>query len=233
MAASIHPSIHLFFHPSVHFPCYHSSVHSSFPHCMHVFTLLIISPFPIDSFLFLSIHRFMPYMNAFTIPFLHFPWIHSCILSSFLPSIHYSTSHAIVPPSISPSSSRLALFPPYNSEHVSFPLPPQFIYIYSIFITYLLWSFYRNLWTFVSKFTAFEGKKLYRLYKHACKKRDELKQQHQQEVRRRASCVLDHTHRTCSLSILVFFSDCSTDLTNLIPRMVKCQVVILSSGHMN
>ena len=35
----------------------------------------------------------------------------------------------------------------------------------------------RNLWSFVSKFTAFEAKKLFKLYKHAAKKRDETKQQ--------------------------------------------------------
>ncbi|KAJ7384591.1 transcriptional regulator [Desmophyllum pertusum] len=34
-----------------------------------------------------------------------------------------------------------------------------------------------NLWTFVSKFTSFEAKKLFKLYKHAAKKRDELKSQ--------------------------------------------------------
>ncbi|XP_031564506.1 chromodomain-helicase-DNA-binding protein 1-like isoform X2 [Actinia tenebrosa] len=38
-----------------------------------------------------------------------------------------------------------------------------------------------NLWTFVSKFTAFEAKKLYKLYRHAVKKREETRQQHQQE----------------------------------------------------
>lgn len=39
-----------------------------------------------------------------------------------------------------------------------------------------------NLWAFVSKFTAFEAKKLYKLYRHALKKREETRQQHQHEV---------------------------------------------------
>ena len=34
-----------------------------------------------------------------------------------------------------------------------------------------------NLWTFVSKFTSFEAKKLFKLYKHAAKKREETKSQ--------------------------------------------------------
>lgn len=38
-----------------------------------------------------------------------------------------------------------------------------------------LWR--NNLWTFVSKFTSFEAKKLFKLYKHAAKKRDESKSQ--------------------------------------------------------
>lgn len=36
-----------------------------------------------------------------------------------------------------------------------------------------LWR--NNLWTFVSKFTSFEAKKLFKLYKHAAKKREETK----------------------------------------------------------
>lgn len=41
----------------------------------------------------------------------------------------------------------------------------------------IMFLFYSNLWTFVSKFTAFEAKKLYKLYKHAAKKREETKQE--------------------------------------------------------
>lgn len=40
-----------------------------------------------------------------------------------------------------------------------------------------------NLWTFVSKFTSFEAKKLFKLYKHAAKKRDESKAQERTQNR--------------------------------------------------
>lgn len=40
-----------------------------------------------------------------------------------------------------------------------------------------------NLWTFVSKFTSFEAKKLFKLYKHAAKKRDETKAQERTQNR--------------------------------------------------
>ena len=48
-------------------------------------------------------------------------------------------------------------------------------------VNFLLMSLYSficsNLWTFVSKFTSFEAKKLFKLYKHAAKKREETKAQ--------------------------------------------------------
>lgn len=34
-----------------------------------------------------------------------------------------------------------------------------------------------TLWSFVANFTAFDAKKLYKLYKHACKKRDKKKKE--------------------------------------------------------
>lgn len=45
----------------------------------------------------------------------------------------------------------------------------------TFFISFLI--FKSNLWTFVSKFTSFEAKKLFKVYKHAVKKREESKLQ--------------------------------------------------------
>ena len=46
-----------------------------------------------------------------------------------------------------------------------------------LFTISLLCFIFSNLWTFVSKFTSFEAKKLFKLYKHAAKKREETKSQ--------------------------------------------------------
>lgn len=55
-----------------------------------------------------------------------------------------------------------------------------FIYLFVYYIQLLTWFLLvllSNLWTFVSKFTSFEAKKLFKLYKHAAKKREESKPQ--------------------------------------------------------
>lgn len=55
--------------------------------------------------------------------------------------------------------------------------------------TFFILYFYSNLWYFVSKFTEFDSKKLYKLYKRACKKSEKMEKKHH-EVNCLSICLI-------------------------------------------